>query len=72
MSDIEEEYEFDEEFVEEQVFSDGDKTLNERLTATVHEPSMTGSFKNGGDDTPLQFDLSMTQQPPIVMENNND
>ena len=53
MSDIEEEYEFEEEFVEEQVFSDGDKTLNERLTATVKEPSVNNSFKNDGDDTPL-------------------
>ena len=36
MSDnIEEEYEFEEEFVEEEVFSDGDKTLNDRVNASM-------------------------------------
>ena len=51
MSDIEEDYEFEEEFVEQEVFSDGDKTLNERMTATVNNPSVHASFKD--DNEPL-------------------
>ena len=64
MSDIEEDYEFEEEFVEdemEEVFSGGDKTLNDRLSASAHGPSISGSFKD--ENTPLAFDLSMTNQP---------
>ena len=54
MSDIEEEYEFDEELVEDEfVFSDGDKTLNERMSATAKSGQMNNSkglhssFKQG-------------------------
>ena len=53
MSDIEEEFQFDEEFVDEEdvgkdqlLGSDGDKTLNERMSASAHGPSVNGSFVN--------------------------
>ena len=66
MSDnISENFSFEEEEIqdemmkEEEVLSGGDKTLNDRMTASAAGPSINGSFKDD-DDAPLAFDLSMT------------
>lgn len=42
MSDISEDYEFEEEELieDDMVLSDGDKTLNERMTSSAHGPSV--------------------------------
>jgi len=42
------EYDFSEEEIADEmaVLSDGDKTLNERLSASIANPSVDGSFRN--------------------------
>ena len=52
MSDIEEEFVFEEEFLDDEedakdvlLGSDADKSLNERMSASRQNPSVNGSFK---------------------------
>ena len=72
MSDISDDIPFEEEFLDDEEedqyaagpLSDGDKTLNERMTASAVEPSVNGSFKRA----PINVDKLQSDSPSRSMK----